>query len=201
MENKKKFKLTNESKIFHNTAVFRIQATESFDEIKKGQLGGFVQSLDNLNGNAWIGEEAIVFEKARVRGRSRVRGRAVIYGNAHIFGDSRIYENANLFDSVVVKGNSRIFGNTYLYGAAIVDENAMISSNDDYCVFQSFGSAHRSTTFYRTLTGNVRVICGCFEGTLREFEKEVRNYHGRNKYAREYKSMIRTAKIKFKRKP
>lgn len=46
--------------------------------------------------------------------------------------------------------------------------NALIISNNDFCVFQSFGSCNRTTTAYRTET-DIRVQCGYFDGNIEEF--------------------------------
>jgi hypothetical protein len=41
------------------------------------------------------------------------------------------------------------------------------------------------------------VTCGCFNGTLDEFEKRVKETHDNSKYGREYLAMIEMIKIKL----
>ena len=69
-------------------------------------------------------------------------------------------------------------------------------SGADKCSFQSFGSSNRTTTAYKD-GEQINVICGCFFGTLEEFEKQVESTHGNNKYGKEYKAMIELIKIKL----
>jgi hypothetical protein len=38
------------------------------------------------------------------------------------------------------------------------------------------------------------IICGCFTGTLKDFEKAVKKIHGDNKFGRQYKKHIATIK-------
>ncbi|MGI5824507.1 MAG: hypothetical protein ACOX7J_02945 [Bacillota bacterium] len=45
--------------------------------------------------------------------------------------------------------------------------------------------------------GSIAVSCGCFFGTLSEFEEKVAESHGNNKYGNEYKALIALAKIHF----
>ena len=79
-----KFKLTDETKIFLGTKLFRIEATASFGNVDKGDKGGFVEKRDNLSedGNAWVYGDAEVSGNARVSGDARVYGNAWVYGNA-----------------------------------------------------------------------------------------------------------------------
>ena len=65
----------------------RIRALKDFGDVKKGDLGGFVENENNLSriGNCWIYNDAKIFENAKVFGDSRV------YNNAEIYGDSKVY--------------------------------------------------------------------------------------------------------------
>ena len=74
--------------------------------------------------------------------------------------------------------------------------NAWVSGNADYCCFQAFGSAGRTTTVFKTPDG-VRINCGCFNGSLDDFVKQVERTHGDNKFGREYRAIIEVIKAKF----
>ena len=52
----KKFELTTDTKIHFGRKLFRIKALASFGNVKAGDLGGYVESEENLsqNGNAWV---------------------------------------------------------------------------------------------------------------------------------------------------
>lgn len=48
MEENKKYKLTDETKVYNGKTLYRIQALKDFDFIHKGEVGGFVESEKNL---------------------------------------------------------------------------------------------------------------------------------------------------------
>ncbi|SHJ21057.1 hypothetical protein SAMN05443429_11248 [Cruoricaptor ignavus] len=175
------------------------------------QVFGNAKILNNalVNGDALIYENASVYGEARVYGRAQVFGNAKVCGNAKIFGSAYVFDHviiqddAKVFDHAVVSGYSRILGNAWVNGVASlqvmswISGNATITSNDDFCSFQNFGSHNRTTTFFREGGGNIKVNCGCFTGSIDEFEKEVRKTHGDNKHAKEYLAIIEVAIIKF----
>ena len=59
------------------------------------------------------------------------------------------------------------------------------------------GSRDTNTTFYY-YKGAITVICGCFKGTLEEFEKKVNETHGENEHGIAYKKLIEKVKTIFK---
>ena len=67
--------------------LFRIECTQDFKEIKAGTLGGFIEKEENLDGDAWVSDDARVYGDARVSGNARVSGDAWVYGNAKVCGD------------------------------------------------------------------------------------------------------------------
>ena len=51
---------------------------------------------------------------------------------------------------------------------------------------------------FKAKDGNIKVTCGCFYGSLDEFDKKVEKTHGDNRYGKEYKAFIELVKIHFK---
>ena len=85
----KKYELVLEDSIeFFEQKLFRIRALTDFDSVKAGDLGGYIQSNENLSheGNAWISEDAKVCERAEVCDNAEV------YGNAEVAGDTWIMD-------------------------------------------------------------------------------------------------------------
>ena len=70
--------------------LYRIQALKDFSNVQKGDIGGYVESYDNLSqeGNCWI------FENAKVYGNASVYEDAQIYENAQIYGNAKVCQNA-----------------------------------------------------------------------------------------------------------
>ena len=106
-------------------------------------------------------------------------------------------ENLSQSGDAWVYDNACVFGDACVCGDACVSGNARVCGNADYIYLKGFGSHNRSTTMFRTKGGNICVSCGCFSGTLQEFESKVKETHGNNKFAREYLALVEVAKIHF----
>ena len=76
-------------------------------------------------------------------------------------------------------------GDAWVYGYARVSGDARVSDNADYACVKGFGTAHRNTTFFREKDGGVKVSCGCFFGTIKEFRAQVERTR-EGKIAKEY---------------
>ena len=153
----KKFELTNDTKIVFGKKLFRIKALVSFGNVKKDELGGYVEKEENLShaGNAWV------------------------YGDAEVYGNARVCGNAWVY------GDAEVCGNAWVYGDAEVCGNARVYGNADYTCVKGFGTEYRNTTFYRQKNGSIGVKCGCFYGTIDEFREQV-NKTRDGKIAKEY---------------
>ena len=81
-------------------------------------------------------------------------------GNARVYGDAR------------VSGDARVYGDAWVSGNALVYGDAAI------CTFSGFGSKFRTTTAFIDKEIGIRVVCGCFTGTLEQFRKQVIQTHG-----------------------
>ena len=113
----KKYELTNESmELTGGVTVYRIKALRDFADVKKGQLGGFIQHEANLSheGDAWV------------YGGARVRDKAEIRDNARVSGFAEISECASVCENAYVKGGAKVRGFVRVSGFAIIDEAATI---------------------------------------------------------------------------
>ena len=172
----KKFELTD--KFVFNTfgiKLFQIKCTKSFKYAKEGDLGGYVEKDENLDqeSDAWVSGNA------RVSGDAWVSGDAQVSGNAQVYGDAR------------VSGNAWVSGDAWVYG------NADIENDNNHCGFDCFGSCNRHTHAYLTKDNKVEITCGCFRGSIEEFEKKVEKTHSGTIYEKQYKAIINVIKIKF----
>ena len=77
---------------------------------------------------------------------------------------------------------------------AVIGEGAEIKSIYDYLTVGGIGSRQAMTTFYRCKYGLLRVNCGCFNGTLDEFEDAVHKTHAGNEHEKAYMAAIRMAR-------
>ena len=141
-KDKKKYKILkdNYKKIYIDNIdiiVYRIKALKDFGDVKKGDIGGYVQSKENLSqlGDCWIYNNAIVFENAKIEGNAKiydntnVSGNAVISDCAKIFGNVKIKDNAKIHNSSIIKNNAIIMESAQIYDFAIIEDNAKVSGN------------------------------------------------------------------------
>lgn len=96
-----------------------------------------------------------------------------------------------------VYGNAKVCGNAKVYGNAEVCGDAEITDDSDYICFKGLGSENRNTTVFKSEDKQIFVKCGCFAGTLAEFEAKVKKTHGDSKFAKEYLAAIEVVKIHF----
>ena len=105
--------------------------------------------------------------------------------DAWVSGDARVF------------GNARVSGDAWVSGNAWVSGDADIENDNEHCGFDGFGSCNRHTHAYMTKEKKVEIICGCFRGSIEEFEKKVEETHSGTVYEKQYKSIINVIKIKF----
>ena len=69
--------------------LYRIRALRGFGDVRKGELGGYIEREENLShaDKAWVCGNARVFGDARVCGDAQVYGDAVVSDNAVVYGD------------------------------------------------------------------------------------------------------------------
>ena len=225
----KKFELTENTKEWFGTTLHQLRALKSFNNVKAGELGGWVEKEENLSqdGNAWVCENAHVHGNAKVYQNAKVCGDADVYGdtkvygnawicgnawvcgsaevygnvelcgNAHVYGDAKVYGNAWVRGNAKVYGDAKVCENAEVYGNARVCGNAEVRKKDDYILITNIGSRIDTTTVYKDKKLGIAVSCGCFYGSLKQFEEAVEKTHGDNKYSKEYKAVIALAKVHF----
>ena len=149
----KKYKLTEEIIKVDDSILYRIEALRDFNDVKKGDKGGFVEKEENLSqyGDCWVYDDAKVFgdaevyydaivrDNAIVRGKARVcqdaviRGNARIYDNALVHGNAIVRNNVIVCDNAVVCGNAEIRGNAVVYRNARVRDKAVVFDDAEVC--------------------------------------------------------------------
>ena len=182
----KKYELVKEDSVDVNGHIlFRIRSLKDFNDVKKGELGGYIEKEQNLShdGDCWVYNNAKVSDNARV------------YGNAEVCDDAWVYNNARVYGNAEVYGNAWVFGNAWVYNNAEVYNNAYISNTTDYITIGPIGSRNDHTTFYLSKDMTIYVKCGCFSGSIDEFKDKVNETHKDNdKYRNDYLSVIEVVK-------
>lgn len=126
--NKDKYELTNISIVHNGVTLYRIKALKDFDHIKKGDLGGFIESKNNLsqNGDCWVYDDAKVYDHAYIFENAKIFNNVEVFNNARVFNDARIYSNVKIYNNAKIFGGSRIYGNAAVYDDAEVSGDACV---------------------------------------------------------------------------
>lgn len=77
----KKYELVPETVTkLYGRSMYRIRALKDFSDVKKGDLGGYVESEENLSqeGNCWIYDNSIVGLGGKVTGNAIVKDVSVV---------------------------------------------------------------------------------------------------------------------------
>lgn len=87
----KRYEFTGETKEHCGHTLRRIRAVVSFASVKKGEVGGWIETENNLSryGNAWVCGDAEVSGNAKVCGNAWVCNDAKVSGNA----DYAVFKN------------------------------------------------------------------------------------------------------------
>lgn len=149
-------------KRLYGRMLYRIQALKSFNDVKEGELGGYVGSEKNLShdGNCWIYDEACVFDEAQIKDNARVYDNAMVYGVGSVHDNARIYGNSQVFGCAYVRNNANVLGNAKVHGNCIVSGNVIV-----------YGDANIDCyTFTDKDTYDVKDVCG---NLLQYFNKNM----------------------------
>lgn len=139
MTKKRHYELTDErrrasdiSPFLTSTAyVHRIRATQDlpYHNVKKGDLGGWVQSYKNLKDEAWVADNAIVMDDAVVCDRALVEEEARVIHQARVQDNACVIRHALLCQKSVASDNADIMGNAAMYDHTRVSGEAGLSEN------------------------------------------------------------------------
>lgn len=132
-----KYELTDEHITHRGCVLTRIRALRDIPRhgVKKGDLGGYVQSPWNLTnkGDCWIADTAKVFEKGGVRGDALVCGDAAVRSRGMVTGNAVVKDNAVVAAHAVIKNNAVVKDNAHVYGWATVGGTALVCDNAKVC--------------------------------------------------------------------
>ena len=127
-----------------------------------------------------------------------ILGNARVYGNAEVYGNARVYDNASVYDNAWVSGNAKVLGTARVYGNAEVRGDAVIEKTSDYLTIGPAKSSGRFTTAHKDAKIGVRVNCGCFSGTIKEFSEAIEKIHKDNKeYLEQYRLFCQLIAFNF----
>ena len=179
----RKYELLEDNYInYCGKALYRIKALRDFGYIKKGELGGYIQSENNLSheGECWVYGNACIYDNARVYGNAFIYDNARVYGNAKICGNAKVYGNAKIC------GNACIYGHAKVYEGACIYENAKMhgyaEAYGDSCICGN-ANIHGEAQIYRNakVSGNININKGHIVGKVSMPYKDIFQYQCENR--------------------
>lgn len=176
----KKYELTNDERgvVGGNgfpASLHRIKALRDFEcsgiQIRTGDLGGYIESEDNLSheGSCWVFDDARVFDSARVSGDAcvsesaevsayaEVYGQAIVSDQSVVSGYAKVYGEAKVSDMGYVIGHSDVSGDAGVSGTSTVVDS--IASDSAYITGDSYISKGAVVRGNAIVSGNA-IICG-----------------------------------------
>lgn len=140
--------------------MYQIKALRDFGDVKKGDLGGFVEKENNLShlGNCWIYDRASVYGDAYICNNAKIKDGACVIGSA-IVGDNAIINGwAFIKDRAVIKGDAIVSDHACVRGEAEINSKAVISNNA--CINGNARITGNAIVKDRAYVGGVAIIAG-----------------------------------------
>lgn len=128
-----KYCLTDNTIYITGNRLYQIKALKDFGKVKKGDLGGYIASEDNLSqtGNCWVFQNAMVSDNAKVLENAEIRGNISMYDNSMVSGNSICDGNIYLCDNCRITGYAVVNGNSIMIkNNAIIGGYSQILSTD-----------------------------------------------------------------------
>ena len=170
--------------------LYSVRALKDFADVYAGEIGGLVESEDNLSqeGDCWIYAgmvwgEARIYDDAKVHDcqisdNAQVYGDALVVksfvsGKAKVFGGkvfcATVEGNAEVFDKAEVHGvdsfekETRISGDAQVYGCATIEPFSQISGK---AVVHGDARVFAKIGGRAEISGNARVMDDTFDGHI-----------------------------------
>lgn len=123
-----------DSIVYDNHRLYRIRALKDFADVKKGDLGGYIENERNLSqfDKAWVYDNAKVYYYASVAGDAKVSGtadiayQAAVYGNARVSGDALVSGHAYVYGNAIVRDTATVDNHAFVYGDAVISGNGKV---------------------------------------------------------------------------
>ena len=171
----------------------RIKALKDFGDVKKGDIGGFVEKEINLSheGNCWIYDNAKAMDNSKVYGNSRMYGYSKMFDYSEMYDNSSMNDYSEIYDYSEMYGDSELNNKAKLYGK-------LISKVDDFIEIQN--PQGRLVTCVRK-GDKILYNVGCQKEINEEtFRWRIENEDGgleKHPYRKEYYKIIEMAKLYF----
>lgn len=138
----------DESEMEEEYRLYRIQALRDFGDVKKGDLGGYIQTQKNLShsGNCWIYDKAIAGDDSKVKDNAKVMDGAIVSGAAVVSKNAVLTDGTRVASSAIVTDNA-VVKFTDIYGENVIKDNAVLNHGEIWGNLVVSGNAKLSGGF------------------------------------------------------
>lgn len=132
----KKYELIGEGFYVNNSKLRcrQIKALRDFGNIKAGDLGGYIETEENLShqGNCWVHKDSYVLGNASVRDNACVGPFVFVSDNAQVFDNASVGGYPYDSGSVSIYGNAKVYGNAHAF-TCVFDDAEVYEDAEVYC--------------------------------------------------------------------
>ena len=111
----------------------RIRALRDFGDIRKGDIGGFVENENNLShkGNCWIYDDAKAMDNSIMYDNSRICDKSELHDDSEMYNYTRMYDYSELHNNSIMNDNSEMHDISKMYGNSIMyDDSEMYGDSE-----------------------------------------------------------------------
>lgn len=156
----KKYELTDEALEINYlgdpVTLYRIRALKDFDDVHEGDLGGFVESEENLDqeGSCWIYDDSMSYHDAYVGDNAKIKNNSIVTDHVRILGNAQLIDNVIVRDHATISGNAIIDDSSYIAGYIYITDNVKLS---DALIFDRAKISGRAEILNSQIVGDIYI--------------------------------------------
>lgn len=157
----KKYRFTGYSKYFGNVFLHQIQYIKRFGRVSPGQLGGWIESEENLSheGLCYISKNSIVKGNARVEDDAIVKDLSIIKDNAKIQGKAKVEKSFIGADTIIISDSWVLNSDIQIFESINQERHGILGSSKIVgCSIVATGAIFNSQIENKTLTGELKLF-------------------------------------------
>ena len=130
----RKFELTDITMKFKGRTLYRIRALKDFRDVEAGDLGGWIQSENNLSqkGDCWVYDEAKCMDYAKIYDNSTMHNNSVMCDFSEIHDNSVMHDYSKIYDRSRMYDHSEMHDNSVLYGYGELYEDTILGGQEKW---------------------------------------------------------------------
>ena len=109
----------------------RIKALIDFNDVRKGDIGGYVEKEKNLSqyGDCWIYNNAKAMDSSRLYDNSAMYDYSIMFDNSIMRDNSEMHDDSELHGNSAMYNNSMMFDNSSMHDSSIMYDSSEMHDN------------------------------------------------------------------------